>query len=133
MLVWEHLLLPKEKTKDERIEVLRSTTRGDMDLMRRSAGNTTNGEFTIAFANGPIKFRSEEGVLYSRLFHIVRSSLTESGTMDVCCLRLTQRKKEPADTMLLLLLVCRLARWIRTRMGTLAVPKEQRLFAARGS
>lgn len=43
-----------------------------MDLMRRSAGNTTNGEFTIAFANGPIKFQSDEGVLYSRLFHIVR-------------------------------------------------------------
>ncbi|KAG7400801.1 hypothetical protein PHYBOEH_004315 [Phytophthora boehmeriae] len=29
------------------------------------------GEFSIAFVNGPIKFLSEEGVLYSRLFHIV--------------------------------------------------------------
>lgn len=44
-----------------------------MDLMRRSAGNTSNGEFTIAFPNGPIKFQSDEGVLYSRLFHIVRT------------------------------------------------------------
>lgn len=44
-----------------------------MDMMRRSAGNTSNGEFTITFPNGPIKFQSDEGVLYSRLFHIVRS------------------------------------------------------------
>ncbi|TYZ57211.1 hypothetical protein PybrP1_011161 [[Pythium] brassicae (nom. inval.)] len=42
-----------------------------MDLMRRSAGNASSGEFTIAFPNGPIKFQSAEGVLYARLFHIV--------------------------------------------------------------
>ncbi|KAF4324892.1 hypothetical protein BBO99_00001846 [Phytophthora kernoviae] len=29
------------------------------------------GEFDIAFVNGPIKFLSDEGILYSRLFHIV--------------------------------------------------------------
>jgi hypothetical protein len=33
--------------------------------------STGGGEFEIQFVNGPIKFHSEEGVLYSRLFHIV--------------------------------------------------------------
>lgn len=44
--------------------------------MRRSTGGGggggSSGEFSIMFVNGPIKFQSEEGVLYSRLFHIVR-------------------------------------------------------------
>ncbi|CEG41241.1 sorting nexin 1 [Plasmopara halstedii] len=39
--------------------------------MGRSSTSSSSGEFDIAFVNGPIKFRSEEGVLYSRLFHIV--------------------------------------------------------------
>ncbi|POM62606.1 hypothetical protein PHPALM_28223, partial [Phytophthora palmivora] len=39
--------------------------------MGRSSTSTSGGEFNIAFINGPIKFHSEEGVLYSRLFHIV--------------------------------------------------------------
>ncbi|GLD95246.1 hypothetical protein PINS_up003890 [Pythium insidiosum] len=36
-----------------------------------STSNSSAGEFTISFVNGPIKFTSEEGVLYARLFHIV--------------------------------------------------------------
>ncbi|RLN56120.1 hypothetical protein BBJ28_00002422 [Nothophytophthora sp. Chile5] len=39
---------------------------------RPAAGGNGSGEFSIAFVNGPIKFQSEEGVLYSRFFHIVR-------------------------------------------------------------
>jgi hypothetical protein len=47
--------------------------------MRRPAGGASggggsSGEFSIMFVNGPIKFQSEEGVLYARLFHIVRRS-----------------------------------------------------------
>ncbi|KAG7393208.1 hypothetical protein PHYPSEUDO_011213 [Phytophthora pseudosyringae] len=36
-----------------------------------STSGGSSGEFNIAFVNGPIKFHSDEGVLYSRLFHIV--------------------------------------------------------------
>jgi hypothetical protein len=38
-------------------------------MMKR--GSSNNGEFSIAFVNGTIKFTSEEGALYARLFHIV--------------------------------------------------------------
>ncbi|KUF91477.1 Epidermal growth factor receptor substrate 15 [Phytophthora nicotianae] len=40
-------------------------------LGRSSTSGASGGEFNIAFVNGTIKFHSEEGVLYSRLFHIV--------------------------------------------------------------
>ncbi|KAG2780883.1 hypothetical protein PC129_g8396 [Phytophthora cactorum] len=42
-----------------------------LGLGRSSTSGASGGEFNIAFVNGPIKFHSEEGVLYSRLFHIV--------------------------------------------------------------
>ncbi|RLN86998.1 hypothetical protein BBJ28_00004843 [Nothophytophthora sp. Chile5] len=43
-----------------------------LSMGRPAAGGSGSGEFSIAFVNGPIKFQSEEGVLYSRFFHIVR-------------------------------------------------------------
>lgn len=52
--------------------------------MRKSAG--ASGDFAIAFVNGPITFRSEEGVLYARLFHIVRVSLVQSAALYVSSL-----------------------------------------------
>ncbi|KAG6969565.1 hypothetical protein JG688_00005259 [Phytophthora aleatoria] len=42
-----------------------------LGLGRSSTSGASGGEFNIAFVNGPIKFHSEEGALYSRLFHIV--------------------------------------------------------------
>ncbi|RMX65999.1 hypothetical protein DD238_002830 [Peronospora effusa] len=44
-----------------------------LGMGRSSTNGGSGGEFNIAFVNGPIKFNSEEGVLYSRLFHIVDS------------------------------------------------------------
>ncbi|TDH66809.1 hypothetical protein CCR75_000079 [Bremia lactucae] len=40
-----------------------------------TTGNSSGGEFIIAFASGPIKFKSDEGVLYSRLFQIVDTDM----------------------------------------------------------
>ncbi|KAI9913558.1 hypothetical protein PsorP6_005301 [Peronosclerospora sorghi] len=40
-------------------------------MLSSAPNGGSSGEFTIAFVNGPIRFNSEEGVLYARLFHIV--------------------------------------------------------------
>lgn len=56
------------------------------------AGGGGSGEFSIMFVNGPIKFQSEEGVLYARLFHIVRRSDRRRGS---CCPRGTCAGKAP--------------------------------------
>lgn len=45
-----------------------------LGMGRSSTSGAGGGEFNIAFVNGPIKFLSEEGVLYARFFHIVRRS-----------------------------------------------------------
>lgn len=37
-----------------------------------SGSGSGSGEFSLMFVGGPIRFQSEEGALYSRLFHIVR-------------------------------------------------------------
>lgn len=39
--------------------------------MMLNRGTLNGDEFTIDFADGAIKFRNEEGALYSRIFHIV--------------------------------------------------------------
>lgn len=79
--------------------------------MRKSAG--ASGDFAIAFVNGPITFRSEEGVLYARLFHIVRRSRS---VVHLAC-----------DSPLLLVG----SRSTPIRTDTLAAQKEPRSFAVR--
>lgn len=100
-----------------RVRAPRRTYEGNMlgGHMRKSAG--ASGDFAIAFVNGPITFRSEEGVLYARLFHIVRRS--------VCHFSL--RVRAAADSMLLLVG----GRSIPIPTDTLAAQKEPRSSDAR--